>query len=452
MLIIPPIPSSTAIRTEVIPDVTKIWKVGQVMNEIAERNANVQDTILLRMGQSFLEAKTPVALKAGDQLKLIVKSLVGEIPVLKIQTAITGDSNRVISQNLKTFIAQQKDLSGLLQLSQRIIDSPTIPKIIKQQLANLHLLLPSAEQVTQAKTLKKIIQNSGVFLESKLNQQQTEAFKPGGLKQDDIKSDLKSQLLKISGELKSVAPELTIKSQVTTGKIHSVINQFIKGEINLVQLSTLLINRLSTNQSQLVQQFLSTADKTLLPRELLNSFTTLLSHLQQQVMPQKLQGDLSSLLKTMGLLQELKTNVDGALAKITSQQLTTLTRESDNLLLQLFDLNLKDKGENHLIQLRLEEEESTRDKDTSGWKVALNFNFKELGPFQAKLHLTENNISTVFCAEKDSTAKNISEQMNLLDVALSGIGFDAINLGVTQGSISQPRDIPENVHLLDEKA
>lgn len=422
------------------------------MNAVAERNASVQDTILLRLGQSILEAKTPIALKAGDQLKLIVKSLVGDTPVLKIQMASAGDPNRIVAQNLKSFIAQQKDLTGLLQLSQKIIDSPTIPKIIKQQLANLHLQLPSAEQVTQAKTLKNIIQNSGVFLESKLNHQQTEALKFGSLRQGNLNNDLKSQLLKISGEIKNIAPELAIKPQATTSKVHSVINQFIKGEINLVQLSTLLINRLSSGQTQIVQQFLNTGDKTLLTRELISSFTTLLNHLQQQVMPQKLQGDLSSLLKTMVLLQELKTNIDGALAKITSQQLTTLTRETDNLLLQLFDLNLKDKEENHLIQFRLEEEEPTKDQNASGWKVALNFNFKELGPFQAKLHLTDNNISTVFFAEKESTANNISEQMNLLDVALSDVGFDAINLGVKQGSVSHPRDIPENVHMLDEKA
>lgn len=453
MLILPPIPSSTAIRTEGIPDVTKTWKVGQVMNATAERNVNAQDTILLRMGQSILEAKTPIALKAGDQLKLLVKSLVGDTPVLKIQTAATDNSSRVIAQNLKTFIAQQKDLTGLLQLSQKIIESPTIPKIIKQQLTNLHLQLPSAEQAMQAKTLKKLIQNSGVFLESKLNKQQINTLKVASLNHDIQNQDIKSHLLKISAQLKSVAPELTINPQVNTTKnIPSVINQFIQGKINLVQLSTLLTNQLSTGQSQLIQQFLNTTDKTLLPKEMLNSFTALLNHIQQQTTPQKTQGELSSLLKTMVLLQELKTNIDGALAKITSQQLTALAREADDLLLLLFDLNLKTEDENHLIQFRLAEEESAQDKNTSGWTVTLNFNFKELGPIQAKLHLADNNMSTVFQAEKESTANNISEQIHLLDTALRDIGFDAINLGIIQGSISQPGDIPEGVHMLDEKA
>jgi hypothetical protein len=154
----------------------------------------------------------------------------------------------------------------------------------------------------------------------------------------------------------------------------------------------------------------------------------------------------------MELLQELKTGVDGVLAKITSQQLTPLTRESDSLLLILFDLILKDKTENHLFQFRLEQEKSAKDEKTSSWTVALNFNFKELGPVQARLHLTDNHLSTVFSAEQENTAKNISKQINLLDTAFRRIGFDAINLDVSQGDISKPRDFPRYVHILDEKA
>ena len=71
---------------------------------------------------------------------------------------------------------------------------------------------------------------------------------------------------------------------------------------------------------------------------------------------------------------------------------------------------------------------------------------------QARLHLTNNKLSTVFCAEKENTAKQISKQINLLDTAFRRIGFDAINLDVTQGSINKPRDLAKNIHLLDEKA
>lgn len=447
MINIPSIPSSSEIRSESIPDVTKTWKVGQLLNATAERNANAQDNVLMRMGQSILEAKTPIALKAGDSLKLLVKSL-GDNPVLTIQTTASNRPPQVAAQNLKSFIARQQDLTGLLQVSQKIIENPSIPKILKQQLIDLNQQLPSAELATQAKTLKRMIQDSGVFLEAKLKHQQSDVTRHDGLQRD-----MKSQLLRISEQLQKVAPELATKPVLnTTSNLQSVIKQFLNGDINLVQLATLLTNQLSKSQSLLLQQVLTTADKTLLPKELLYSFTLLLNNIQQQTRPQQIMDNLSGLLKTMELLQELRTGIEGVLAKITSQQLTTLARDADSFLLLLFDLVIKDKSDNHLIQFRLEQEKAANEKTDASWVVDLNFDFDALGPIQARLHLTDNNISTTFRAEKESTANSISDQIGLLNTAFSNIGFDAINLDVSQGSISQPRDLPESVHILDEKA
>ena len=463
MINISAIPSLSKILTETIPDVTKTWKVGQVLNATAERNAKAQDNVLMRIGQSILQAKTPVALKAGDALKLLVMSL-GDRPVLKIQTAASPPL--IAAQNLKSFIGRQQDLTSLLQLSQKIIESSLTPKILKQQLIDLNLKLPSSEQATQAKTLEKLIQNSGVFLESKLKhlQKDTPLHNTRGFnaphqnsQHNALKQDVKSQLLRISAQLQSELPELAAKSPITITRNHQtvidpLVKQFIKGEISLTQLSTLLTIQLPKKHSQLIQQVLTTADISLLPKELKNSFTVLLNYLQQHANPKQIQDNLSGLLKTMELLQDLKIAVDGVLAKISSQQLTTLTRETDSLLLLLFDIVLKDKTENHLIQFRLEQEKSAKDQNASSWTVALSFNFKELGPIQARLHLTDNHISTVFRAEQENTAKNISKQINLLDTAFRRIGFDAINLDVSQDDISKPRDLPNNVHILDEKA
>ncbi|MCG6936899.1 MAG: flagellar hook-length control protein FliK [Gammaproteobacteria bacterium] len=408
---------------------------------------NANGRLFLRVGRDILETKTPIALKAGDQLKLLVKSL-GETTVLKILT--TDDSPNAAAQSLKGFIARQQDLAQLLQLNRNIFDNSLVPKILKQQLIELNQILPTAEQATQAKTLKKIIQNSGVFLESRLYRQQTEQY-------NALTLDIKSQLLKISAQLQNIVPELTAKPQLTTlnniqSETGTLVQQFIKAELNPVQFTALLTNQLSNKQIELILQALNLSEITLLPKELLASFTPLLNHIQQHARPRQLLDNLSSLLKTMGLLQELKTDVDGALAKITSQQLTTLTREADSLLYLLCDLIIKDEDENHLIQLRLQQENSTKEQNDSNWSVTLNFNFKELGPVEARLHLTGNDISTVFRAERETTADNISNQIELLDTAFRNIGFDSINLDITQGSITQPRDLPENVHILDEIA
>jgi hypothetical protein len=46
MINISTIPSLSKIRTEPVPDVTKTWKVGQILNATAERNANAQDEVI----------------------------------------------------------------------------------------------------------------------------------------------------------------------------------------------------------------------------------------------------------------------------------------------------------------------------------------------------------------------------------------------------------------------
>ncbi len=408
----------------------------------------------MRMGELLLEAKTPIALTAGEPIKLLVKSL-GEMPILTILGAAL--TPRLAAQNLKTLITQQQGLSELLLLGQKIIKNPAISETLKQQLLNLRQQLPDAEQVTQAKILRKLIQNSGVFLESKLNHlrtlqrgnQQTDV-----LSHDALQSDVKSQLLRISAQLQNDVPGLTLKPSAKTIKsIQSIINRFIKGKINLIQLATLLTIKLSKSQHQLIQRALTTTNTTRLPNELLNSFALLLNHIQKQANSQQIQNKLADLLKTMDILHALKTGVDGALAKITSHQLIPLTRETDSLFLLLFDLPIKDRTENHLIQFRLEQEQPARDQSASSWMVTLNFNFKQLGSIQAQLHLTDSYISTAFRAEKKATVKNISEQINWLDAALKRIGFNTIKLGVSHGNLRQPSsDVPTNVRLLDEKA
>ncbi len=395
MIKISAIPSLSKILTEPVPDLTKTWKVGQVLNATAERNAKAQDNVLMRIGQSILQAKTPVALKAGDALKLLVKSL-GDRPVLKIQT--TASPPLIAAQNLKSFIGRQQDLTSLLQLSQKIIESSVTPKVLKQQLIDLNQKLPSVEQATQAKTLEKLIQNSGVFLESKLKhlQKDTPLHNTRGFnaphqnsQHNALKQDVKSQLLRISAQLKSELPELAAKSPITITRnlqtvLDPLVKQFIKGEISLTQLSTLLTIQLPKKHSQLIQQALTTADISLLPKELKNSFTVLLNYSQQHANPKQIQDNLSSLLKTMELLQDLKIAVDGVLAKISSQQLTTLTRETDSLLLLLFDIVLKDKTENHLIQFRLEQEKSAKDQNDLKLDGCTEFQLQRTWPYSGE--------------------------------------------------------------------
>ena len=415
-----------------------------MLNATAQTDADAQGKALLRIGQHILETRTPVALKTGDQLKLLVKTL-GETPLLSIQ-GTTSEATKIARQ-LRHFIGHQQDITPLLKLAQASRDNPLLPQDVRQRLADLVSRIPSLEQATTAPGLKRIIQNSGIFLENKLVRNETR----------QIEQDIKNQLLRISTQIRSELPRLTT-AQTSPGSaiefkaLPDVINRFVRGDISLKELSA-IFSSLPKSSSSLVQQVFLTQNTSALPKELVSSFTQLLTYIQQQANPRQIIETLSSQLKSMPLLLELQTSIDSTLAKITSQQLTPLLRDSDNLLLLLFGLPLKDKNENYLIHFRLEQEKRADDPASSNWLVTLNFEFKSLGPIQAKLHLIENHISTLFQAEKPETAQLIKQQINLLHMAFARAGLEPVSIDVSLGKIDTPKDIPgDSIHILDEKA
>ena len=439
MINIPPVPANTEIRGPLIPDVTKAWKLGQLLNATVARDASANDTVLIRMGLTTLEAKTPIPLRAGETLQLLVKAL-GDTPVLSVQTGASPP--QVAAQNLKNFISRQQDLTALLAASQKVIADPLVSRQLKQQLIDLAGNMPDLKQGAQADVLKLLIKNSGVFLESKLHNAQA----------GTLPADVKSQLLRIGAQLEAAAPGLLTRPQATTqDALLAILASFQKGEIDPAQLSVTLTNQLSKEEQRKFRQALATAERGLLPRGLVGSYDALMAFIHQQADAGKLRQHLSSLLETMAQLQQMKSACEGALAKITSQQLTPLTRESEQPLL-LFDLHFKDGSAYHLINFRMEREPAAVNQGARGWTITLSFDFEELGPVAARLHLCGNDIHTLINAEKDSTVALMASHIGLLETALGRIGFDQIRVGVAQGSISPPNDIAEGVHLLDENA
>ena len=118
MINIPPIKPSTEIRTSLLPEINQAWKAGRVLNATVEKGDEALSKVLLRIGQTLVEARAPVPLKTGEQLKLLVKSL-GEKPILSIQTKV--DTASLAAAKLRVFIAQQQDLSSVIKLSQNLL-------------------------------------------------------------------------------------------------------------------------------------------------------------------------------------------------------------------------------------------------------------------------------------------------------------------------------------------
>ena len=60
MINIPPIKPGTEIKAEILPDITKTWKIGQVLNATTETGGEALNKVLLRIGQQLIETRSPI--------------------------------------------------------------------------------------------------------------------------------------------------------------------------------------------------------------------------------------------------------------------------------------------------------------------------------------------------------------------------------------------------------
>lgn len=467
MINIPPIKASTAVKTELIADVTKSWKVGQVLNATTQRGGEALSNVLIRVGKHTLEAKTPVALQNGQEIKLLVKSLtenqsnnqIVKLPLLSIieTTPVISQTNKIATMKLRQFIAIQQSFSQLQQLAGNLTSNKSntnrLPDTLKGLLVDMQNSLQLNSKNISPAQLKQHILNSGVFLESKLLPQQKVATT-----ENNIINDFKYQLLKIKSELTGLTPDsFNTKNQKLTTQQLDQLQTLFKGLTNrpsstqLAALTDKLISLLpKTSITQLSYLLSGKTPETTLPVEI-QTIAKLITATSQQhggQLSQHLQEQLNHRL----MLLDLSLQVEQSISKLTSLQLQPMSREGDNMVLLLFNLVFKDTHERFDIDFRIQQEDDSNEENAENWSVTLTFNFQTLGKVQALIHLNGDQVSSMFHTELDTTAKKIKQLLPLLESALKKTGLNLVNLSVDNNLLKNSPFVSDQVNLLDEEA
>lgn len=463
MINIPPIKPSSAIKSEVIADISKTWKVGQILNATAQKGGEPLSNVIIRLGTYTLEAKTPIALQTGQDVKLLVKSLAenqpGKLPLLSILPPTlkadisAAETNTLAAIKLRQFIAIQQSFSQLQQLSQNLLlatpGTSKLPESLKNLLSNIQNTLQLDTKGLDVTQVKQKILNSGVFLESKLLNLPTNQVKS----ETGLFNDFKYQLLAIKSELGHFLPanQQTGSQPLTPqqlSQLHTLIKQSASNTSELIDKLNLLLPKSSLIQ---LTNILSSLKPDLSVAEELQSLAKLLTSTIQQL-PQS-QQNLQNLVEQLRLrliLLDLGQQVDQSISKLTSLQLQPLSREGDSLVLLLFNLVFKDINEQFDVSFRIQQDNENSEQNKDSWIITLTFNFKTLGKVQSQIHLIEEQVSTVFHTELSSTANKIQQLLPVLEAGLTNAGLNVINLEVENKLFEEKPFVSEGVNLLDE--
>ncbi len=467
MINIPPIKSPQALKTEVIADVSKTWKVGQILNATSTQQGKPQSSVLLQMGNTLIQAKTPVALAEGQTVQLLVKSLgdtrTQQLPLLKLiipeHKTTSEQTQQVASNKLREFISVQQSFSLLSKNTEATLQRPTVTQIMPQPLQNALQKLQHSLHINtgelNARQLKQKLLDSGLFLENKLARVASEPAQQRA--PSHILSDVKFQLLAIRQQLSELTPmpaKLASQSRQTMGadqwlQLQSLVSQPGIKPLPLVQQ---LLTLMPLNTAQQFLSLLTTPSQQAVNEELSQLLNQLQQSIQSQPRPQQSLQALIETLQQRIALAELGQQVDMALSKLTSLQLQPLSREADSLVLLLFSLVFKDAHEHFDIQFRIQQESESDDEESERWTATLSFNFKTLGQVQARIHLMQQRVSTVFFTERQETVNHIEQHLPLLRQGFENAGLDVVSIDISQKMPEAPPVIAGAQHLLDEKA
>ncbi|MCU7876426.1 MAG: flagellar hook-length control protein FliK [Candidatus Thiodiazotropha sp. (ex Lucinoma borealis)] len=156
---------------------------------------------------------------------------------------------------------------------------------------------------------------------------------------------------------------------------------------------------------------------------------------------------------TTKLLFDLFKHLDGAVARIQTNQLSSLPTEDPARQVWQFELPIRQGNSFDLFHFRIGRDGSkSGEGDETAWSLTLHMNLQPLGPIKIQLHLLGEVISTVIWSEIPDTTSLIKQHLGKLRTGLESAGLEVKKLDAFQGSAKIENELPNEHSLLNEKA
>ena len=404
------------------------WRVGQLLAATVI-TAPQTGRAELRIGNLAVLAQTgSLALSPGQALRLEVASLKQQ-PVLKLLGLLRQDPVR---EALRAVLPRQQPLSPLLaalsRLTSRTGASP-LGQDVARVARDLLVQLPTAAAIRQPEGLRQALRDSGLLLESKLARPDLSrhpAAPPG-----ELARDFKANLLRLVQALREHIAN-SAPAQRATASTPSAAAPPAGGPA------------------------LRPAPASLAPLGLPADTSAPLLRGQPPQAPSLAALQLARVTSEALTPGELQRHVEGALARVQLNQLSSLPQErlAPEWLIEL-PVRRGDATDVWGLRIARDErdggQEDAAAKDAGAWTVMLAFDLPGLGPMQSRISLRGDRVSAQFFSPIQDVLPRINEQLPRLQARLQQAGLQVAELTCHQGRIATPV-APAKARILDERA
>ncbi|UCJ15165.1 flagellar hook-length control protein FliK [Pseudomonas sp. MM211] len=316
-------------------------------------------------------------------------------------------------QQLGNQQSRQGSLEGLMAALKGMGGQSGMPDGLRGSIDKLLGGLPSGEQMSSGKGLMQALENSGLFLESKLL-----AGQPGALS-----TDMKANLLRLVSQLLPLLPGSAPLAAATASAtaMTQALPAFARNILGNI------------GQSSGRQQAMSFP----LPSRLLQAMDG--------------ESDLEALLKLAA----------AAISRLQTHQLSSLAQSQtgpDGALVTTWQIEVPMRNQHELVPLQVKiqhEEPAPSDKQETKetlWRIDLAFDLDPLGPLQVQAQLAHGSLSSQLWAERASTAGMIDRELGNLRERLVAAGLTVGDLACSQGTPPQGPKTSLEQRWVDETA
>jgi hypothetical protein len=370
---------STSPAGSTSPSLLSEWRVGALLQAIAVRDA-ASGQLWLDIGGQRHSARLASGNNAGPangevlQVRVLRNSPVLALETLSSAATAAADTEAgLVADAMRRFVPRQESaapmLANLSWLAQGKNGASELPKAVMQAAAQLWQALPDADSLGDPKTLENAIRRSGTFLEANLADTAR-----GGTDPKLLGTDLKALMLSLSRTLRDHGAR--------PSAAHSDIAMNAPVPTSRGPLSAL-------NAAPATFSMLEAADQQ---------------------------------------LNELSRQTDGAIARLTTTQITST---SPDPAMQSMLVELPVRHEDRAAMLRLKvEHDSSRQRSGGGdsWSVEAAMDLGQVGALHAKVTLSGHRIGVQLRAESPAMVDALSAHAGELEAILreSGLEIDRI--------------------------